>query len=107
MAARRSGFPPRWHGAPLWAEGRTMAGQPFVCPVLVDREPQLAALRAYLDPAATPDGVALVAGEAGLGKSRLLAELLATPEAAACAQVRAACLAPDRAEPYALVLELA
>jgi DNA-binding CsgD family transcriptional regulator/tetratricopeptide (TPR) repeat protein len=78
------------------------AGTAFVCPLLVGRAAELAALRAFV----SDGGVALVAGEAGVGKSRLVGELLASPEAAACARVRVACLEPDVAEPYALVLEL-
>ena len=51
-------------------------------------------------------GLILLAGEAGIGKSRLLAELLAAPDASALRQLHVACLEPDRTQPYALILEI-
>jgi ATP/maltotriose-dependent transcriptional regulator MalT/DNA-binding XRE family transcriptional regulator len=82
--------------------------RPFVCPILIGREHELSHLRASLRSALTGHGGSvLLAGEAGVGKSRLVAEVCATPEAAACAQVRVSCLEPDQAEPYALVAQLA
>lgn len=53
------------------------AGQPQVCtPSFVARERELAALQNAL---ALPPAVVLVEGEAGIGKSRLLQEFLASP----------------------------
>jgi len=82
-------------------------GSPLVCPLLIGRDEDLARLSAALDAATDRGGVMLVTGEAGVGKSRLLDELLAQPEAAAWARLRVGCLEPDRTEPYALVLALA
>ena len=85
-----------------------MIGSPgtLVCPVLVGRDRELAEAHAYLTVALEGGGnPVLVAGEEGIGKSRLLTELLTSPQAVACAQVRAVCLRPDLDEPYALVMQ--
>ena len=69
---------------------------------------ELGQLRWALESARGGDGgVVLLTAEAGIGKSRLLAELLAEPAAAAAAVVRVGCLESDAAEPYALILQLA
>jgi DNA-binding CsgD family transcriptional regulator/tetratricopeptide (TPR) repeat protein/transcriptional regulator with XRE-family HTH domain len=82
--------------------------RPFVCPVLIGRERELSQLRASLQTALTGHGGGvLLSGEAGVGKSRLLAEVYSTREVAACAQIQVSCLASDHAEPYALVVQLA
>jgi MoxR-like ATPase len=53
----------------------TLYDRPFVCPRLVGREAQVATIGRLLDEAAARRGrVLLVAGEAGVGKSRLVAE---------------------------------
>ena len=49
--------------------------KPVVCPVLIDRISDLATLHALIDQALSGQGqVALLSGEAGVGKSRLVAE---------------------------------
>ena len=49
---------------------------PIVCPVLIGRERQIDVLLRLVDQARTGQGqTTLIAGEAGIGKSRLIAEL--------------------------------
>ena len=53
----------------------TGLNKPIVCPVLIGRSGDLAALHVLIDQAKRGMGqVALVSGEAGIGKSRLIAE---------------------------------
>jgi predicted ATPase len=51
-------------------------------------------------------GAVLVAGEAGIGKSRLIAELRLSAEAGGVVVLRGACFEPDRAVPYAPFADL-
>ena len=54
----------------------TVFNKPVVCPVLIGRSGDLAALRTLADLAKQGQGqVALMSGEAGIGKSRLIAEV--------------------------------
>jgi DNA-binding CsgD family transcriptional regulator len=77
-------------------------------PVLVGRERELAQLREHLAVALDGGGSPLlIAGEEGVGKSRLLSELLASPQVAGCAVLRATCLRPDIFEPFALLRTIA
>ncbi|MGZ4613906.1 MAG: ATP-binding protein [Kineosporiaceae bacterium] len=58
-----------------------MIGQPVPvpCPVVVGRDAEMAALRSALDAAEQGHGaLVMLAGTAGMGKSRLLRELLDT-----------------------------
>ncbi len=51
--------------------------QSIVCPVLIGRGPQIAALQDLIDKAISGCGqVVLISGEAGVGKSRLAAPAL-------------------------------
>lgn len=79
-----------------------------VCPVLIGREWECGQLRAALEAATTgAGGCTLLSGEAGVGKSRLVSELVANAEAGDWATVRVSCLEADIGEPYALALQLA
>ena len=50
--------------------------KPLVCPVLIGRTTELAAFHQLIDQAKSDQGqVALLSGEAGIGKSRLVAEV--------------------------------
>jgi DNA-binding CsgD family transcriptional regulator/tetratricopeptide (TPR) repeat protein len=79
----------------------------FVCPELIGRATQVAELDALLDTAATGTGRALLlAGEAGVGKSRLVSEVAAHAAARGCQVLRGACFEPDATCPYAPLLDL-
>jgi predicted ATPase len=86
---------------------------PSVCPELIGRASALAGLEALADRlAAGRGGTLLVAGEAGIGKSRLVAELttdlrsrLATT-GHALLELRGQCFEHDRDLPYAPLLDL-
>jgi DNA-binding CsgD family transcriptional regulator len=81
--------------------------QQVVSPGLVGREPQLAALSRMLEAARVgAGGVALVTGEAGIGKSRLVAELRARAERLGCLVLQGASFESGRTAPYAPVLDL-
>jgi DNA-binding NarL/FixJ family response regulator len=79
----------------------------MVCPVMVGRATQLAALRDLLDRAAGGAGrLVLVSGEAGAGKTRLVAEVVADAERRGFLCLRGACFQADAASPFAPVLDL-
>jgi tetratricopeptide (TPR) repeat protein len=80
---------------------------PPVCPVTVGRAPYLAALDAQLDATRTGrGGVAILAGEAGVGKSRLVAEARARAAQRDMSILEGRCFEPDRTLPYAPLLDL-
>ncbi|HEX5505849.1 MAG TPA: AAA family ATPase [Thermomicrobiales bacterium] len=80
---------------------------PAVCPIVVGRESQLAALDARLRAARAGQGqTVLLAGEAGIGKSRLVAEARAWAAAEGTVILEGRCFEPDRALPYAPLLDL-
>jgi DNA-binding CsgD family transcriptional regulator len=77
------------------------------CPILIGRAAQLAALGRRLDLARGGHGqVALIAGEAGVGKSRLAAELQAHAATQGFAIFRGRCFESDFGLPYAPLLDL-
>ncbi|MFP5371587.1 MAG: ATP-binding protein, partial [Actinomycetes bacterium] len=81
--------------------------QPLVCPVLVGREAQVATLARDLDEARRGAGrTILVAGEAGIGKSRLVAAAKVRAAAVGCQVLQGTCFEPDRTLPYAPLLDL-
>ena len=78
-----------------------------ISPQLFGRDADLAELQPWLDALDSERGsVVLVAGEAGVGKSRLLTEALQTPEARRYTHIRVNCLEGDEAEPYSLTRSL-
>lgn len=80
---------------------------PMVCPVLVGRAPYLAALDAYLERARESRGETIVvAGEAGIGKSRLVAEARVRAAARGLRVLAGRCFEPDRVLPYAPLRDL-
>ncbi len=81
--------------------------QPIVCPILVGRSAELAALQECIEAAASGQGgVVLLSGEAGIGKSRLMAELQRSAEALGFQLLGGQCFPTDRSCPYAPLLDL-
>jgi len=81
--------------------------KPVVCPVLIDRVNDLAALHVLIDQAKSGRGqVVLLSGEAGIGKSRLVAETKASAAAQDFLQLQGNCFQPDISSPYAPLLDL-
>jgi len=81
--------------------------QPVVCPILVGRSAEMAALQERLGAAVhRQGGVVLLSGEAGIGKSRLLAELQRSAETLGFQLLGGQCFPADRSCPYAPLLDL-
>jgi DNA-binding CsgD family transcriptional regulator len=78
-----------------------------VCPTLVGRAPQIAALRRVLGRARDGSGqVALIVGEAGVGKSRLLRAMTEEARAAGFFVLHGASFEAETSIPYAPLLDL-
>jgi len=78
-----------------------------VCPTLIGREPQLAGLRRVLTRAREGNGgVALIVGEAGVGKSRLLRAMTDEARDSGFFVLSGACFEAERSIPYAPLLDL-
>lgn len=78
-----------------------------ICPVLVGREGALDSARTVLDRARrSVGGLLLVAGEAGIGKSRILRETIAGARERGFVVLRGACFEADRTSPLAPLLDL-
>lgn len=81
--------------------------RPFVCPVLIGRALQLDSLRRLFDEAGRGGGEpVLIAGEAGVGKSRLVAEGRALALELDFRVLQGNCFERDRSLPYSALLEL-
>ena len=81
--------------------------KPVVCPVLIGRTPDLAALHMLIDSTKSGWGqVALLSGEAGIGKSRLAKEAKAYATAQDFRVVQGNCFPTDLSCPYASLLDL-
>ena len=81
--------------------------RPLVCPVLVGRDDLLALADRRLDEVRTGDGhLLLVAGEAGLGKTRLLGAIERRASAAGFRTVRAGTYPGDLQVPAAILIDL-
>src|SRR5262245_41163041 len=79
----------------------------LICPALIGRAPHLEVLDRLLTLAASGHGqIALVTGEAGVGKSRLAAEMETHAVAQGFAVLRGRCFEPDRSLPFAPLLDL-
>ncbi len=83
------------------------AGRSLVCPVLIGRDGPATRLRALVDEVAGGERrLALVAGEAGLGKSRLVAETMAYAEERGFRVLAGASFPRDRTSPFAPIVDL-
>ena len=81
--------------------------QPVVCPVLIGRTPDLALLQLSLEQVKSGKGqVVLLCGEAGIGKSRLVAEIQTEAFAQGFQLLQGNCFPTDRSFPYAPLLDL-
>ena len=81
--------------------------KPVVCPVLIGRSGDLAALRTLVDQVKRGQGqVALMSGEAGIGKSRLIAEGKTYALAQGFRLLQGNCFPGDTSCPYAPLLDL-
>lgn len=87
-----------------------MPARPYeslICPVLIGRTAQLSALERLIEQAGAGRGlVALLAGEAGIGKTRLVAEAKSLAIGRSFRIIEGHCFEPDRALPYAPILDL-
>src|SRR5579859_1591552 len=80
---------------------------PIICPILIGRAHDLAALRLLIEQVKGGKGqVALVSGEAGIGKSRLAAEIKHFAASQGFLQLRGNCFPTDHTIPYAPLLDL-
>ena len=78
-----------------------------VCPALIGRDPQVAAARHVLSRARDGHGgVALIVGEAGVGKSRLLRAMIDDARGAGFFVLSGAAFESERTIPYAPLLDL-
>src|SRR5713226_8266355 len=80
---------------------------PVVCPTLIGRTAELSALRLLIERAkGGKGGVALLSGEAGIGKSRLVAEVKTHAARKGFLPLQGNCFQADRAFPYAPLVDL-
>ena len=81
--------------------------RPLLCPQIIGRTPEFAALGLLVEQAKGGQGhIALIAGEAGIGKSRLVSELKTSAVAQGFLVVQGACFPTDLTYPYAPLLDL-
>jgi len=81
--------------------------RPILCPKVIGRTSEFAALGSLVEQAKGGQRrIALIAGEAGIGKSRLVTELKTTAVAQGFLVVQGACFPADLTCPYAPLLDL-
>lgn len=84
-----------------------LATRPLVCPQIIGRTPELAALGLCVEQPREGQGqIALLRGEAGMGKSRLVAETKAYAARSGFLLLQGSCFRSDCFLPYAPLLEL-
>lgn len=80
---------------------------PITCPVVIGRLQELTTLHLLVEQTCNGDAqVVLVSGEAGIGKSRLVAEVKTSAEAHGFLLLEGQCFQSDTASPYAPLLDL-
>jgi predicted ATPase len=85
----------------------TLFGTPISCPVLIGRATDLATLHLLIEQAKGGRGhVALISGEAGIGKSRLVAEVKTYAATHNVLLLQGNCFPTDLSCPYAPLLDL-
>jgi DNA-binding CsgD family transcriptional regulator len=85
----------------------TELNKPLICPVLIGRVQDLTHFRLLVDRVKSGEAqVALLTGEAGIGKSRLVAEIQSYAEASDFLLLEGQCFQTDSASPYAPLLDL-
>jgi DNA-binding CsgD family transcriptional regulator len=83
------------------------SGKPVVCPVLIGRVADLQSLRSLIDQARSgAGGTILISGEAGIGKSRMVAEVKTYAAAQGFLLLQGNCFPADTSCPYAPLLDL-
>lgn len=81
--------------------------KPVLCPKIIGRTPEFTALGSLVEQAKAGQGhVALIAGEAGIGKSRLVSEVRASASLEGFLVLQGACFPADITYPYAPLLDL-
>jgi DNA-binding NarL/FixJ family response regulator len=81
--------------------------KPILCPIMVGRASYLDSIKQHLDEARNGHGqTLLMAGEAGVGKSRLVAEAKVLAQQNDLVILQGNCFEPDRMLPYAPILDL-
>jgi DNA-binding CsgD family transcriptional regulator len=79
----------------------------IICPILIGRTPLVESLRHLVDQTAGEAGhIALISGEAGIGKSRLISETKAYAITHGFLPLQGNCFESDRVVPYAPLLDL-
>jgi DNA-binding CsgD family transcriptional regulator len=82
-----------------------ISNKPVICPVLIGRQIERGHLSALIEQVRAGQGqVTLLSGEAGIGKSRLVADMKA--QAQGFLALQGACFPTDRSTPYAPLLDL-
>jgi DNA-binding CsgD family transcriptional regulator len=85
----------------------SLVGTPIICPVLIGRKVELATLHLLVDEAASGGGqTVLLSGEAGVGKSRLVAETRTYATEQGFLALQGHCFPTDSSCPYAPLLDL-
>jgi predicted ATPase len=84
----------------------TLRSPTIISPTLIGREAQLTVLSDLLARACSGRRIALIAGEAGIGKSRLVAEVAAIAAQCGARIVQAHCFEHERVLPYAPLIAL-
>lgn len=87
--------------------GPIASAPPLVCPALIGRETELEELLGALGGTDSSRGtVVVIRGEAGIGKSRLVAAAVSILESRGVRHLSAGCVEPDRMTPYGLVADV-